>query len=178
MTSQLAPLMVSILLTAAPDAGPPEEEPFGAPVDGVQLGLKVAPQSGDTPSGLLLHVALRNQAEEVRKISIRTCLRMTWDYSLRIHARLPDGTVHRFPPRPVVDLMVMHPHPPLRLRSGELLRSSVSQTGVAWHDSPGTRRVWRALVAAEFVELWVKLGPDSEGFQLSSNRVWHRFHTL
>ncbi len=164
-----------LLLMAATSAGAVEPA-WGRAVDGAQLGLSIAPDSGPLPSELTLEVQVRNVTAEPRQLQVEACSLITWTSFTILHVRVASGRIFRFHIGGMVDTADIHPHGPVTVPPGGSLRERffllplVPSNGLSDQDSALASQ----LQAPQEVELWVEL-PGAPGRpRLSSGRVKHR----
>jgi hypothetical protein len=165
-----------LLLMAATGAGAAETTAWGRAVEGVQLGLAVAPDSGPLPSELSLEVQVRNVTSEPRQLAVEACPQVRWTAFTILHVRVASGQVFRFHIGGLIDIANIHPHGPVALPMGEPLRERfsllplVSSHGMSDQDSA----LGRQLEAPQEVELWAEI-PGAPGRpKLTSGRLKHR----
>lgn len=168
--------VIGVLLLMAATSDGAAEPAWGRAVDGVQLGLSIAPDSGPLPSELALEVKARNVTAEPRQLQVEACSQITWTSFTILHVRVASGRVFRFHIGGMIDIASIHPHGPVALPPGGLLHESFSLLplipihGMTDQDSA---------LAVQFqapveVELWVEF-PSAPGRpRLTSGRVKHR----
>jgi hypothetical protein len=145
-------------------------------VKGLQLGLAIAPGSGLMPSELQLEVQVRNTASVPRLLPVSACDQLRWTSFTVLHVRTV-GRVFRYYLGGHVDIASLHPHGPVELAPGEVLRERVSFGTILQGAEVNERdaALGALLLAPREVELWVELADADSRFRFASAHVKHRF---
>ncbi|HEX8700588.1 MAG TPA: hypothetical protein VF815_17185 [Myxococcaceae bacterium] len=167
-----------LLLWVAPPAVA-EDVAWGAPVKGLQYGLAIAPGSGTVPAELHLDVQVRNTSSTKQLLPVEACHHLTWLSFSVLHVRT-GGRVFRYTIGGLVDTADVHPHEPVELAPGEVLRERVSFKDILQSLELDERdtALGKLLVAPREVELWVELLGTEGKSRLSSGRLKHRFSAV
>jgi len=163
-----------ILAVSSPAAA--QEAAWGQASDGVQLGLAVAPDSGPLPSELRLEVQARNVTSTPRQLPVLACDSVRWTAFTILHVRVASGRIFRFHIGSRIDIASLHPHAPVELPPGGLLRERFSLLPLVEFNGVGDQdsTLGSQLLAPQQVELWVELPRASGKPRLSSGHLKHR----
>jgi uncharacterized protein (UPF0548 family) len=163
-----------ILAVSSPVAA--QEQAWGKAVDGLQLGLSLAPDSGPLPSELRLEVQLRNVTSTPRQLPLETCPHVQWTAFTSLHVRVASGRIFRFHIGSLIDIASIHPHGPVELPPGAVLRERFSLLPLVESHGLGDQdsTLGAQLQAPQQVELWVELPGASGRQRLSSGHLKHR----
>jgi hypothetical protein len=168
--------LVGVLLLLLSTTAVAGEVAWGTPVKGLQFGLSIVPGSGLMPSELQLEVQVRNTASEQRLLPVAACGQMRWPTFVVLHLRT-GGRVFRYHLGSFVDTADVHPHGPVPVAPGEVLRERVSLRDVLQNLEVRERdsALGALLLTPREVELWVELASEGGHFRLASGSLEHRF---
>ncbi|WP_224371256.1 RCC1 domain-containing protein [Hyalangium versicolor] len=146
-----------IMLVASPAAA--DDVAWGKPVKGVQLGLAIVPNSGPLPTELELEAVARNVTSEPQQIPVQVCSTVHWTAFTQLHVRTASGRVFSYPIDELGDVADLHPHGPVNLAPGEMLRERFSLKRVVGRptENPKDAELWNLLETPQQVELWMEL---------------------
>jgi hypothetical protein len=165
---------VLLLLAATPAVA--EDVAWGAPVRGLQYGLAIVPGTGTVPAELQLDIQVRNTSSVKQFLPVEACPLLTWVSFTTLHVRA-GSHVFRYTVGSLVDTADDHPHGPVEIPPGEVLRERVSLKDVLQSPELNERdsMLGKLLLEPREVELWVELAGTVGKSRLASGRVKHRF---
>lgn len=165
-------MAVLLLWAASPAAA--QEVAWGPQVKGVQYGLAIVPGSGAIPSELELDVQVRNTSSVKQQLPVQACSQLTWLSFTVLNVRV-GNRVFRYPVGSRVDIANLHPHGPVELAPGEVLRERVSFKSILAGAEMSDRgaALGSLLLTPREVELWTELQGTTGRSRLASGRVKH-----
>jgi alpha-tubulin suppressor-like RCC1 family protein len=170
-------LGVLLLWVATPAAA--EDVAWGTPVKGLQYGLAIVPGTGALPSELQLEVQLRNTSSVKQVLPVEACSLVTWLSFTVLHVRV-GNRVFRYTIGGLVDTADVHPHGPVELAPGEVLRERIPLGDILESPEMSERDsvLGTLLLEPREVELWVEFSGRVGRSRLASGRLMHRFGSV